>query len=287
MSWTNYHTHTRYCDGTDEPENYVKAAIQADVVKLGFSAHGPLSFENEWSIRNKFDLDAYCLEIRKLGEKYKDTIEINLALEMDYIPGKTEKFSTIKKRLKLDYTLGSIHLVSKENTDGYWFIDGPAKNFDNGLQKIFNFNIKEAVAHYFRQSMEMIDKEKPDIIGHMDKIKMNNRGKYFLETDPWYKKLITELLTHIKEKGTIVEINTRGIYKNRFSGLFPDIWIIKYCVKNKIPLMLNSDAHSPEEITGYFRETSILLKYIGVNTLTIRDNSAWQSVGFDESGYQV
>ena len=287
MPWANYHTHSLYCDGKEIPENYITEAIKNRMLALGFSSHAPVPFENEWSIRTHFDLDKYSNEIDQLKLKYKPGIEIYKALEIDYIPGLAEDFRSFKETFSLDYTIGSVHLVVNPEEPDLWFIDGPTSNFDNGLEKVFHNDIRKGVEQYYRQSVAMIESQQPDIIGHPDKIKMNNQGRYFSEQHPWHKKLLLELLETAKKHHTIVEINTRGIYKKRNSGLYPDLWAIKYCSQNDIPLMLNADAHKPSELEGFFRETALMLSRIGIKELTIRRNNEWEAVGFDENGYFI
>ncbi len=67
----------------------------------------------------------YCTTIRNLQEKYKDRISIRLALEIDFIEGITRDFEEFKQTCRLDYTIGSVHLVKNGNHNGLWFIDGP------------------------------------------------------------------------------------------------------------------------------------------------------------------
>ena len=43
--------------------------------------------------------------------------------------------------------------------------------------------------------------QKPDIIGHFDKIKMHNQDRYFSEDEPWYRDLVMELLDTILKQG--------------------------------------------------------------------------------------
>ena len=73
-------------------------------------------------------------------------------------------------------------------TDELWFIDGPDKNYVIGIENIFNNDIKKAVTNYYRQIQEMVITQKPDIIGHLDKIKMNNKARFFSEDEKWYKE---------------------------------------------------------------------------------------------------
>ena len=202
MNYFNFHTHTLYCDGNDNPEAYVKEAIRKEMTAIGFSSHSPLPFDNEYSIK-EYKLEEYKTEIRNLQQKYKDKIKIFLALEFDYVSGISDNFDILKKRAELDYTIGSVHLVKSKYSNSLWFIDGPDINYTHGLSHIFKNNIKLAVESYFAQIQEMIITQKPDIIGHIDKVKMNNKGRFFSEDEAWYKELAIKTLEVAAKKEAI------------------------------------------------------------------------------------
>jgi histidinol-phosphatase (PHP family) len=283
VSWFNFHTHTNYCDGTDTPENYVFEALNQNMTAIGFSGHAPLSFKNEWCIEPEQLLD-YCLHIDKLKREFEGQIQIYLALEADFIPGYTQEFKELQEHCKLDYIIGSVHLVKKAGASELWFIDGPEIGYEKGLKTVFGLNAREAVTNFYKQSIEMVETQKPDIIAHFDKVKMYNRGKYFDENEQWYKDLVLEILEVLKANNTIVEVNTRGLYRQKINKTYPDNWIIKKCNEMGIPLTLSSDAHKPIELTMHFKETVISLKELGIKELVTFENGQWVTVGFNQKG---
>lgn len=274
MIRTNYHTHTRYCDGSSEPENYVTAAIKKGFTALGFSAHAPLPFKTEWNL-SQANIDPYCAEILDLRKKYKDHIEIYLSLEIDYIPGISKDFDDLKNTYNLDYTIGAVHLVKSPDNVEIWFIDGPVSNYDNGLKKIFNNDIRCAVETYFGQLNEMIITQKPDIIAHFDKVKMNNRQRYFREDDTWYGDLLYKTVDLIAQNGCIVEVNTRGIYTGKCDSLYPGVDVLKLCRQFNIPVTISADAHKPTDIDLYFEETEKTLRETGYDKVRILVKNQW------------
>jgi histidinol-phosphatase (PHP family) len=275
MKYANYHTHTLYCDGKDSPEAFIEEALRKEMTAIGFSSHSPLPYDNGYSIKEN-RLDEYFKEIKELKEKYKGRINIYLALEIDYIPGISDNFKSFIDRLSLDYTIGAIHLVKNRNTGELWFIDGPEINYTIGLTRIFNDDIKLAVETYFSQLNEMISTQKPTIVGHFDKVKMNNKGRFFSESEGWYENLVKETITYIKKAGSIVEVNTRGIYKKRSDSLYPGIFALKEIHKMNIPVTISSDAHKPDELTSYFPETISILRDIGFNEVMQFDGKSWK-----------
>jgi histidinol-phosphatase (PHP family) len=272
----NLHTHSSFCDGTGEPEEYIKAALDKGFHSLGFSSHAPVPFKNNFAIKNDEKLVEYCATIRNLQAKYRDQISIGLALEIDYIEGITRDFMEFKQTCRLDYTIGSVHLVKNGTDNGLWFIDGPkVESYDDGLKNIFGGDIRLAVTAYYNQLSLMIRTQKPDIIGHFDKIKMHNQNRYFREDEVWYRGLVMDLLKTIERAGSIIEINTRGIYKNRCDDLYPGQWILKEIRKKGLPVTLSSDAHRPDEIDGYYAETLEILRENGFKSLVYFNKRYW------------
>jgi len=268
MNLFNLHTHSRFCDGKEEPEEYVKQAVELGFHTLGFSSHAPVPFENNFSLKEE-KMDEYFSTIRALDEKYKDRINILLSMEIDYIPGITRTFAEFSKAGNLDYTIGGVHLVRNKEIEKLWFIDGSKQEtYDDGLQKLFNGHIRKGVEAYYGQIREMVATQKPDIIAHLDKIKMHNKNRYFSEEESWYKDLAWKTLKYIaSESNCIVEVNTRGLYKKRSDTFFPSPAILEQIHHLKIPITLSADAHQPNELNGYYDEALKLLKEIGFKEL--------------------
>ncbi|MDA3905406.1 MAG: histidinol-phosphatase [Bacteroidales bacterium] len=275
---SNYHTHNYYCDGKESPEVYVKKAIDLGFNALGFSSHAPVLFENEFSILPE-KLGDYCAEIDVLKQKYSEQIELFLALEADYIPNKTHDFSYFRKKCKLDYIIGSIHMITNPENGLIWFIDGgKQERWDNGLKEVFGGDIKAGVTAFYHQTNQMIERQKPEILGHFDKIKMHNKNRFFSQEDSWYQNMIQESLQLIKEKDVVMEINTRGIYKGRFDELFPSVAVFQKAHEMGIPLMLNTDAHHPDELLGYYSEAAEIIKMAGIRELWHFSKNGWFSM---------
>lgn len=285
MKLVNLHTHTRHSDGSDEPVKYIEEALRQGFETLGFSDHSPVPFPNNFAIKNEGPaLDDYCQSILVLKKNYSSGsdplghLDILLGLELDYIPGITFPGRFYREKYPIGYIIGSVHLVKNEEGK-LWFIDGPKREiYDQGLKELFGSDIRKAVTTYFRQEQEMIQNERPDIIGHMDKIKMHNQGRFFSEDEPWYTVLVDETLSLVKDAGSVVEVNTRGIYKKRSDSLFPGPEILKKLYNMKVPVCLTSDAHRPEELSLYFKDAREILKSVGYRTQLNLKKNAWEEI---------
>ncbi|MBP5613511.1 MAG: histidinol-phosphatase [Bacteroidales bacterium] len=244
---SNYHTHSRHCDGKGELRDYVEEALRLGFTHLGFSAHAPFPMENSFALPQE-DFLPYVGEVRRLQAEYAGRINISLGLEADYIPGVTRGFAEWVQEGGLDYCIGSVHMVSGEG--GLWFIDGGRHDrYDEGLRAVFWGDIRAGVRAFYRQTNEMLLQQHPDILGHFNKIEMHNRNRHFTPDEPWYRELVRETLSVIRECGCICEVNTRGIYKGRSSDFFPSRQILLAMKELRIPVMVATDAHAPEELS--------------------------------------
>jgi histidinol-phosphatase (PHP family) len=262
----NFHSHSQHCDGKEQMEDYVIAAIEKKFKALGFSAHSPLPFPNEWSLTPE-SFKQYVKDARYLIEKYRNEIDLYLGLELDYIPGHSEDFEGFMKNTPLDYNIGSIHLVRHEENDKIWFIDGPLEGFTNGVNEIFAGDYRDAVTAFYKQSILMIQTQKPDIIGHIDKVKMHNKQRWFSTSEKWYVDLVEETLEAAAKQNCIIEVNTRGLYTGKTDEYFPSTEIIQKCYDRGISMMVNSDAHHPNQLDKHFLEAHDLLRKIGFKSL--------------------
>lgn len=281
MQHYNFHTHSVYSDGKSQPREIVEEAVRQGFVSIGFSEHSPLPFDNNFSVKGD-RMPNYVAEIGQLREEFKDKIDVCCALEADYITGVSEAFSVTKEKYHLDYMIGGVHLVGQSaDPDRIWFIDGPKwEVYDDGLQKFFGGDIRKAVRRFYEQSNEMIENEQFDIIAHFDKIKMHNRERYFHEDEPWYRRLALETLDLIRQKGLIMEINTRGKYKKRYDGFYPSPWLLSEANNMGIPAVISADAHHFSEISLEFVAAEEALKRAGYRSVAFFKDGRWTERGF-------
>lgn len=279
--WANFHTHSKYCDGKGELTEYVEHARALGMKCIGFSSHAPIPFPTQWTMKTERFAD-YLAEIDNIQSTYSD-IQIYKGLEVDYIPSVT---SPNLFKDKLDYTIGSVHFVEKFPNGTGWEIDGSHALFLEGLDKIFNNNIQDAIVRYFELTREMISSACPSVIGHLDKIKIQNiDNKFFHENDAWYQEEIKKTIDAVFTSGAIVEVNTRGIYQKKSATTYPSPWILELLHEKRIPVTISSDAHHKGDLINYFPETAAMLNQIGFKNLTVFSEGVWKALPYDENGF--
>ncbi|MGB3779662.1 MAG: histidinol-phosphatase [Tunicatimonas sp.] len=285
--YTNYHGHCHYCDGQEAPETYVKAAIAQGMRGYGFSSHAPLPYGLSWAMPSE-RLVAYRQDIAALQQRYADQLPIYCGLEIDYIPRVSGPNHQRWRELALDYTIGSVHFVDFFPDGRPWEIDGSHTVFLEGLEAIFDGDVRRAVERYYALIRQMVAEDTPDIVGHLDKIRLQREGgELFDEAAPWYRAAVQQTLEVIAERGVIVEVNTRGLYKQKTSEPYPSWWILEEMKLLDIPITLNSDAHHPYEVMAFFPEMATRLRQLGYEEEQQLLSDGWQGIPFDVAALPI
>lgn len=250
MKIVNLHTHSNFCDGTSDLEDYVLRAIELKLSGIGFSSHAPIRFETEWHMKID-NFNNYIYEIEKLISKYSTQIQIYKGLEIDYIRDYRPLFDS--NIPELDFTIGSVHYLGNLKTGDLFCIDNSQIEFKKGLENIYNNEIKKLISDYYSSIIEMVQEYKVDVIGHFDLIKkLNQDNRYFDEAENWYREIVFDTIDKLKDTDCIFEINTRGKYKCYTKEFYPSNWIIEHLINENMPITINSDAHQPDELIRNF-----------------------------------
>lgn len=275
MSFSNFHTHCCFCDGEGKPEEYVEKAIEKGFEALGFSSHAPVHFARTWTM-NEGRLHEYLDTVKSLKVKYRGRIQIYLGLEIDYFSKEYGPNSPVYRKLGLDYNIGSVHCMLNKDDGKYLEVDGTEDKYIEIIESIFKGDTEKFAAEYYNKVRNMVKEHKPDIIGHLDLIKKNNRGgKYFSMDQKWYRDEVFKTLDVISKSSCILEVNTGGLSRKITDTVYPEPWILKECSKLEIPLVLNSDAHNPVNIDAYYEDALHIIGEAGYSKLSVLNDGIW------------
>lgn len=278
--WSNFHTHSDYCDGKGALSEYVEQAKALRMISLGFSSHAPVNFPCKWCMQAE-SLSDYLTTIDRL-KKTTPEVQLYKGLEVDYVP---DTVTPDQFKDQLDYTIGSIHFVDRLPSGTPWEMDGPHAGFLEGLEKIFHGDYRAAYTRYFELTREMIEKSCPTIIGHVDKTKIQNiDGKFFSEQDAWYQTEVKNTLAVIKDSNAIVEVNTRGLYQKKSTTTYPSPWVLELIHQKNIPITISSDTHHPSDMINQFTETAGQLLKIGFKSVMMLHDGNWKPFLFNTNG---
>jgi len=178
-----------------------------------------------------------------------------------------------------------VHYIGQLPDDSHFCFDGQPEGFFQGIELLYHNDFRKAITVYYHAMMRMAEVDRPDIIGHMDKIKMHNAFRPYLnEEEKWYTSLVEDTLEVILQKGGMVEVNTRGLYKTHPPFALSGEMGAGMHSPKKIPILLNSDAHHPDEIDSGFSYAAELLREIGFQSLRVLIDGKWQDKAFDKEG---
>ena len=238
MKISSYHLHTTFCDGKNTAEEMILAAIAEGCAEIGFSGHSHLPSES-WTMSEQ-GTRAYFDTLLALREKYKDKIRVYIGLEQD--------FYSAPPTLPFDYIIGSVHSVKAG--DKYYFVDESPEATDRAIAEGFGGDLYAYCEAYYENVSKLYEKTRCDIIGHFDLVtKFIEISPIFEETHPRYIAARDAALEKLLKTPVIFEINTGAISRGYRTTPYPNSEVIAKIAEAKKPFVINSDAHTAEDLT--------------------------------------
>lgn len=248
----NLHTHSRFCDGKDTPEELVLKALEKGFTSLGFSSHIGAPNVKVWGAVE--DLAGYKAEIERLKIKYKEKIRLFLGAEFDYY--------TEEEPSQFDYVIGSVHQTE---------INGETVYFDHDMElakkqllEHFGGDWKAYIKEYYQKVCELPKRFSFNVVGHFDVIsKFCIKGRLFDDQDEFYKKTALEALHTVAESKKIFEINTGVMARGYRANPYPAAFLLKELKTLGGEVVFGSDCHNKELLDYGFEEAKAILRSVG------------------------
>lgn len=235
----NFHTHTVFCDGRDTAEDMVKQALALGFTKLGFSGHMDPDIH--------MDIDKYFAEIGRLKEVYRDRIEILCGVELDvlYDPACA---------LGADYLIGSTHSLDVP-TEYPISVDYSEEMMESLCREFFGGDYYKLSKAYYDLEAQVYDRTKCTFVGHFDLVTRFNDSMHFLdESDPRYYRPALEAMEYLVSEGLPFEINCGAYNCGRKEEMYPNRFLLKALRDMGGRILISSDAHQKELLSGGFDE---------------------------------
>lgn len=242
MTPANYHTHTRFCDGQNSPEEMVREAIRLGCRELGFSGHAYTAFDESYCMSISGTQD-YIKAIRQLQTTYAGQIKILLGIEQDYYSDMpTDGY---------DYVIGSVHYVKKNGL--YLPVDESREVLLSNVQTHYHGDIYGFIEDYYATVEDIYEKTRCQIVGHFDLItKFNAGGKLFDPQHPRYQEAANQALDALMAAPVTLEVNTGGIARGYTTEPYPARALLSRWLAAEKPILFSSDCHNAEQLLyGY------------------------------------
>lgn len=256
----DYHIHSPFCPhgSNDSMESYVRTACEKGLHAIGFTEHAPLPLgfndptPEQDSAMQPSDVESYLREGKRLKEKYKKDIVINVGFEVDYIQGFEKETQAFLDAYGVasDQNILSVHMINDPQNNMHC-LDYSAENFEYMVGSFGSIdNIYRAYFHTLLQSIEAdLGIFKPKRIGHITLV--HKFQKRFAPTHR-FETEIGVVLDAIKQRGYQLDLNSAGLFKEDCQELYPADFVIDRAVSLGIPLVPGSDSHEHQTIARGF-----------------------------------
>lgn len=247
---TDYHTHTPLCHHAEGwPRDYARVAVERGLAELGFADHSPMPAKlepfDDWRMALA-DLPRYFEAVHEARAAFPQ-LPIRLGLEVDYIPGHEGWIEELAAMADWDFLIGSVHYLAPG-----WDVDNPAH-----LSRFKTQPIAEIWQLYFDVYEKCIRSRLFDFVAHPDLPK-----KFGHRPEGDLRRFYEPVIAALAETDTAFEINTAGLRKPA-GECYPAPEFLKLAQEAGAALLINSDAHAPEEVGAGFEPGLALAKEAG------------------------
>ena len=243
----DYHMHTPLCHhATGHPAEYAREAMRKGLPEIGFADHNPMpeAFD-DWRMGIK-ELPRYFELIEEAREKTPG-FPIRLGLECDYLPGQEDWILKLAGMARWDYLIGSVHYLAPG-----WAVDNPAY-----VGRYHQCPPADLWSLYWSAFEKCVRSRLFDFIGHPDLVKIFG-SRPGGDLNRYYEPVVAALA----ECGGAFEINTAGLRKP-VHELYPALDFLRLARQGGVPLVINSDAHAPEQVGMDFDVARALARKAG------------------------
>ncbi len=232
----DYHVHTPLCHHAEGwPTEFARRAVEIGLGELGFADHNPMPEQfDQWRMAFE-DLPRYIEAVEEARAQFPQ-LTIRMGLECDFIAGRESWIEKLAGMANWDFLIGSVHYLPSG-----WAIDDPQY-----ISRFRGGDIEGIWANYWRTYEAAIRSGLFDFMAHPDLPK-----KFGFRPPGDLRRYYEPSIAALAETGKAFEINTAGLRKE-CAELYPANEFLTLARAADIPLLINSDAHSPGELAiGY------------------------------------
>lgn len=242
---TDYHIHTPLCHhAVGDPIEYVRAARNAGLTEIGFADHNPMpEIFDDWRMSTD-DLPRYIEMVAAVGSA---DFPVRLGLECDFIEGYESWIERLSEKASWDYLIGSVHYIAPG-----WDVDNPKY-----LSRFKQYPVDEIWALYWNHYVRCIESGLFDFVAHPDLPK-----KFGHRPSGDLRRYYEPAIDALAKAKLAFEINTAGLRKE-VKEAYPALEFLQLAHEAGVAVVINSDAHAPEEVGYRFDLARDLARHAG------------------------
>lgn len=262
MTPQNLHAHSTLDDGRSTPEEMLRASLSAGMRSCGLSLHSPLPFKNDWAPGMK-TVEVFLREMRHLAATFAPRMAVYAGIEWDVLSENVDL-------APFDYVIGSVHHLPVDGANSS--VDESPEATADLLARYFGGDADAAAALYFSELQKVAAQPRAQIVGHFDLLtKFNERGAFFDEESPVYRRAAARAMEALVEVDKIFEVNTGAISRGYRTSPYPSRALLEQLRRMDGRVTLGSDAHSARNVACSFDAALRLVRDCGFRQI-------WQMV---------
>lgn len=224
-----------------------------------------------WTLEKSInDFLNYAQALQPMVDEFADRLVVLRGFEAEVVPTDTyiELMLNYRNSLRqdgvpaFDYMVGSVHYVEEIT------IDGTKENFQKALELCGG--LENLAIRYYELVAQMSLVLKPEVIGHLDLVKLNAYRIGYKPEDlatPRIQNAVKSTLEAIHSIGGILDLNTAG-WRKGLGEPYPSPWLVKLANQMEVGFCFGDDSHRTSEVGfGVERAKQYLLEN-GVTTIT-------------------
>lgn len=223
-----FHIHTYRCGHAENisDEVYVLKAIECGAERITFTDHAPFP-GNPFGNRMQYEeLPEYLSTLNALKEKYRNTLEVRIGLEVEYLPSFIEYYQDLRCSGNFDLLMLGQHMY--EVSPGEYSFNYPE------LRTVEYEGCLRAVTEGIQTGLF-------DVVAHPDRA--------FRRVKEWNEEceeISKQIINAAEQYGVMLEQNYSSM--KRKNNYWKEFWRL---VPNKNSIMQGIDAHSVRELEDF------------------------------------
>ncbi len=256
------HLHSLFCDGKAPARVMAAEGAGAGYVSLGFSAHSPLPWENDWSLPwdRVRDYVETITSFRRRAEGNPRAPQILLGVELDA----ATMTGAGERRLNLSPFNYIIHSAHTLRSGAFPFaVDSSPAEFAAGLRGAFGGDPAALARAYYDEVAENLRRERSypahcvRVVGHLDILTKYNIGERFFREDEGYRRIAADGLRRVlmedSERALFFEVNTGAVLRSGRPDPYPAPFLLEILARAGARMVIGSDAHTPAQLRAHAR----------------------------------